>query len=299
MNGDRLHAAADRYRQAAAMHGPPPPVSSDATVDGGAPIEQLLRVLGLAANADDPMDEAQGAQGYAQRDAWATEAAAAFTGQDNAAASQLSSIAGAVAGAITGVLQPLSQLPQQMAQGATQAVQAAVSLVGQSDAGATTDALTDTGIDSRADDFGADGDPGEVADSGVSGSGGVSDTLPANGATAPMGVLGPAPVPSAATHPSAGTGPSAAQAVVRATPVPMSAPAMTGMPMMPPSAMPGSAADTKGETKRVATPSVHNGAPVQGRLTPTAADPAVSTRIDGRPVATRRARAEESAAEAL
>lgn len=64
-----------------------------------------------------------------------------------------------------------------------------------------------------------------------------------------------------------------------------------GMPMMPPGAMGGAGAqggDSKTETKRVVTPSVKNGAPVQGRIVapPTAAE--VVKRVQGKPVASRR-----------
>ena len=61
--------------------------------------------------------------------------------------------------------------------------------------------------------------------------------------------------------------------------------------MVPPGAMAGSAGsekDPKADTKRVSVPPVRNGAPVQGRLTTPPSLPAVTKKVDGKPVATRR-----------
>ncbi|MBS4728367.1 hypothetical protein MSM1_08445 [Mycobacterium sp. SM1] len=76
-------------------------------------------------------------------------------------------------------------------------------------------------------------------------------------------------------------------------PVPTAAPgaAMAGMPVVPPGALhgpgePGS--DAKADTKRVVPPSVKNGAPVQGRITAPPVTPEVTTRLQGKPIATRR-----------
>jgi hypothetical protein len=66
---------------------------------------------------------------------------------------------------------------------------------------------------------------------------------------------------------------------------------MAGVPMVPPGAMQGGATgdrDTKSDTKRVSVPPVPNGSPVQGRLTAPQITPAVTTTIDGKPVATKR-----------
>ena len=66
---------------------------------------------------------------------------------------------------------------------------------------------------------------------------------------------------------------------------------MAGVPMVPPGAMQGGATgdrDTKADTKRVSVPPVPNGSPVQGRLTAPQITPAVTTMIDGKPVATKR-----------
>jgi hypothetical protein len=66
---------------------------------------------------------------------------------------------------------------------------------------------------------------------------------------------------------------------------------MGGMPMMPPGAMAGAGgagSDSKPETKRVVTPSVKNGAPVQGRIVAPPSAPEVVKRVAGKPVASRR-----------
>jgi len=64
-----------------------------------------------------------------------------------------------------------------------------------------------------------------------------------------------------------------------------------GMPMMPPGAMQGAGgagSDAKPDTKRIVAPAVKNGAPVQGRITTPAANPEVTKRVDGKPIASRR-----------
>ncbi len=59
MTEGRLSASAGQYLQANGMNVPPPPITSDPLVTGTVPIEQLLRVLGLAANLGDPQDNAR------------------------------------------------------------------------------------------------------------------------------------------------------------------------------------------------------------------------------------------------
>jgi hypothetical protein len=66
---------------------------------------------------------------------------------------------------------------------------------------------------------------------------------------------------------------------------------MGGMPMMPPGAMAGAGgagSEGKTETKRIVTPSVKNGAPVQGRIVAPPTAPEVVKRVAGKPVASRR-----------
>lgn len=242
---DHLEADIERYLQAAALNIAPPPLPSDPLVDGITPIEQLLRVLGLAANADDLADNADGAELHAQRDTWTTQAAGAFAEQDGAAAQQLpgvfSSIAGALGAAATGLLQPLGQFPQLLLQGAEQAVQATSALIGSK--GADGPVPVDEPVPDLVDewpsdpvDFGGYADPGPVT---------VGPALPS---AAP--VLAP-PAASSATYPSASAGvPFTRTAVAAAAPAP--AAPMAGMPLMPPAALPGSGTEARTDTKRIA-----------------------------------------------
>jgi hypothetical protein len=307
MTEGRLSASAGQYLQANGMNVPPPPITSDPLVAGAVPIEQLLRVLGLAANLGDPKDNSESLEEHAERDAKTAEAAAKFPAQDENAAAEMkgvagqgeasqmaqqlpqmaSGIAGALAGAMGGALQPIAQIPQQLAQAAQQAMQAGMGMMQQ--AGGSPAQLDKASLDELPlDEYGAEagdlGTGGGASDTGLGGGGGL-------GGTAPTAMLGPPPVPSAATSPSS--------APVMATPAPAApAPAstpsggMSGMPMVPPGAMQGAAGsekDAKADTKRVSVPTVKNGAPVQGRITaPPPAPPQVVKKVDGKPVATKR-----------
>lgn len=305
MTGGQLNANAEQYLQANGMNAIPPPITSDPLVAGATPIEQLLRVLGLAANAGDPQDNSESAEEHATRDAKTSEAAAKFPAQDENAAAEMngvagqgdatqmgqqlpqmaSGIAGALAGALGGALQPLAQIPQQVTQGAQQAMQTGIGMMQQ--AGATADQLDDASLsDLPLDEFGLDtGDLGGSGGGGgdLGGGGGL-------GGTTPTAMLGPPPVPSAGTYPSS--------APVMPTPPPSAAPpaaaptaGMAGMPMVPPGAMHGAGGaekDAKADTKRVSVPPVKNGAPVQGRITTPPPAPQVTKKVDGKPVATRR-----------
>lgn len=322
MSGGQLNANVDQYLQAAAMNTPPPQIVSDPLVTGTTPVEQLLRVLGLAANLGDAQDNAESAEEHARRDALTTEAAERFAAQDEEAAGQLneiaeqadpvatpaqapvadqsaamaqqlpqaaSSIAGALSGALGGALQPLTQIPQQIAQGAQQAMQTGMGLL-QQVAPAEDASLSSIPADEfgAVDEFDAPGYGGEdfggAAGGGSVGGGGFP------GGTAPTSMLGPPPVPSASTAPSSSpmahiVAPGAAPA---ATPP---HPGMAGMPMIPPGAMAGANGvekDAKSDTRRVTVPPVRNGAPVQGRLTPPPVLPPVTKKADGVPVVTRR-----------
>ena len=200
MTGGQLNANVDQYLQAAAMNTPPPQIVSDPLVTGVTPIEQLLRVLGLAANLSDAQDNADSAEEHAKRDAKTTEAAEKFAAQDEEAALELdsvatqtdpvavqptadqatamvqqlpqaaSSIAGAVSGALSGALQPLAQIPQQIAQGAQQVMQAGMGLFQQAGVPAEDASLASVPVDeflSTPGDLGdlASGDLGADFDS--------------------------------------------------------------------------------------------------------------------------------------
>ncbi len=300
MSDGIFNADLDQYLRAAGIDGPPPVIASDALVAGLTPTEQLLRILGLAANADDPADAADSVAQQSDRDVGATESARAFATEDERAGADLNGtaaqmpqliagIAGAVAGALGGALQSLGQLPQALgqispAQGANQ-----IEMDGYRE-GAEPDLPFDEPFDAFADtDFGdtwaGGGGDGAAGDAGVAGGGlgGVPGTMA-------TGVLGPPPVPSAGTAPASAPALRISPPGTGAAPPPAAA-GMAGMPLIPPGAMnPATAGDkdAKTETKRVSVPTVRNGAPIQGRLVPPPAAPTVVKRVEGKPVATKR-----------
>lgn len=248
---EQLEADAGSYVRAASLNVAPPAVAPDPLVAGDTPVEQLLRALGAAVNASDPEDNAESADGHARRDAWTTEAAGTFSGQDMASATQvISSIAGALGGVATGLLQPLGSLPQLLAQGAQQAIHAATSLVGQ------RSPIDQTPAFEGAPDPAPDGiDLTDAGDTAVSPPVAVSPVLPA------------VPPPAAtATHPSALTTAPVAHVAV-APPVPAPAPSMAGMPMVPPAGLPATGIEPAkaAGTKRIAVGPVKSGKPVVSR----------------------------------
>ncbi|OYN81241.1 hypothetical protein [Mycolicibacterium sphagni] len=303
MSGGQLNADASQYLAANGMNLAPPPISSDPLVAGMTPIEQLLRVLGLAANLGDPKDNSESVEEHAKRDSKTAEAAAKFPAQDEQASGEMkgvagqgqadqmaqqlpqmaSQLAGALAGAMGGALQPLAQIPQQVAQGAQQAMQAGMGMMQQ--AGGASAQLDKASLSDPLGEFGET--PGESGAGGggsaVGGGGGI-------GGTSPTAMLGPPPVPSAATSPSSAN--TAMPPPRMATPTSAPAGGMGGMPMIPPGAMHGGAGgsekDAKPDTKRVSVPTVKNGAPVQGRITTPPPGPQVTKKVDGKPVATKR-----------
>ncbi|MGI9124257.1 MAG: hypothetical protein ACR2JM_05835, partial [Mycobacterium sp.] len=208
-----------------------------------------------------------------------------------------SAIAGAVSGVLGGLLQPLSQIPQQAAQGAQQALQTGLGLLGQENVDSITPVDEQNSLDSipLTDEFGLQAndpvDLGEFA-AGPAGTPDAGGFGGAGGDTTPTAVLGPPPVPTVGTAPSS----APTRAPAAPAPVPAAPPAgggLTGVPMVPPSAMGaagGGDKESRPDTKRVSAPAVRNGAPVQGRLTPPATMPPVTKTIEGRPVATRRVR---------
>jgi hypothetical protein len=346
--GGQLNADVDQYLLAAASNVPPPVIVSDPVIPGVTPIEQLMGVLGLAANAGDLRDNAQSAEEHATRGAKLTDAADKFSAQDQAAEQELnsvvqqadpaltqvasptgaaaaaaaepasamaqlpqaaSSIAGAMSGALGGALQPVAQIPQQIAQGAQQVMQTGMGLFQQAggamapvdDVGLALAPLGEdlglgagdlAGLGGGAGSGAAGGDLAGLAGAGGGGGGGDLAGLGAGGfgGTAPVSMLGPAPIPAASTAPSSSpltqiTPPAASTAA--------HAPGggMSGMPMVPPGALAGSAGadkDAKADTRRVSVPPVRNGAPVQGRLTTPPPLPPVVKKEDGAPVVTRR-----------
>jgi len=315
MTGGHLNANVEQYLQAAAMNTAPPVIVSDQLVTGTAPIEQILRMLGLAANSGYAQDNLDGITEYERRDVQANESAGMFAAQDAEAATGLdgiaapdqlaamtqqlpqaaAGIAAALAGALGGALQPLVQIPQQIAQGAQQVLQAGMGTGGEPGGDITPIDYPGMEADPWLDEFGSTAD--DAADFGSlggpdagfgpsmagGGSGGASGTAPAT-------VLGPPPVPSASTAPSAA--PPTPVAGPRSPAVGAThGPGMAGMPLVPPGAVGAAAAadkDSKTDTKRVSVPPVRNGAPVQGRLIPGPSLPPVTKQLEGKPIAARR-----------
>ena len=294
MSGDQLNADVQQYLQAAGLNVVPPSITSDPLVTGGVPIEQLLRILGIAANAGDPQDNAESLELHAERDAITTEAAAQFSAQDEDAAAAVSAlnpessqlaqqvpqlasgVAGALAGALGGALQPLTQMPQQLAQGAQQLMQTGMGAIQQSTA--TTNPV-DTADTALPDEFREELEG--VGDDGGQGGGEFEGT-------APTAMLGPPPIPSAGTFPSAAPF-TLTSSPGTAAPTPIPASGVSGMPMVPPGAMraDGADKDAKPDAKRIAVPPVKNGAPVQGRITLPPAP--VTKHVDGsKPVTAKR-----------
>lgn len=299
MSGDQLNAEVEQYLQAAGLNIAPPVITSDPLVTGAAPIEQLLRILGIAANAGDPQDNAESLEQHAERDAITTEAAHQFSAQDQNAAAEVSAvspegsqlaqqvpqmasgIAGALAGALGGALQPLTQMPQQLAQGAQQVMQTGMGAIQQ--AAGSADELDAADAAALPGEF----DPSFDDLSDATGSGAGTGT--GIEGTTPTAMLGPPPIPSAGTFPSAA--PFSLAMGSNASPTASApAPGVSGMPMVPPGAMraDGVDKDAKPVAKRISVPPVKNGAPVQGRIT--IPPPTVIKHVDGsKPVAAKRA----------
>jgi hypothetical protein len=285
------------------------------------PTEQLLRVLGLAANADDPQDNAESIDAQAERDAQAIAAAEAFATQDEQAATEVNSvaaqdqttqlaqqlpqlisgIAGAVTGALGGALAPLGQIPQQLAQAALQTGMGSYRGDGASDLRIDDPGALDAPpVDDFATDIpglsdaGLGGDGGGGDDFGDFGGGGLDGAAPGSGSapmtsTMPTGLLGPPPVPSASTAPASAPAVTTSLPNTASAPTPAGA-GMAGVPMVPPGAMAGTTGadkDVKADTKRISVPQVRNGTPVQGRLTAPPVAPVIK-RVEGKPVASRR-----------
>lgn len=314
MSPGRLEADVDQYRQAAAANTPPPALTPDPLVGGLSPIEQLLRVLGMAANLGDEQDNIDGADEHAERDTLTADAAGEFAAQDEDAATQLaqqvpqmaSGMVGSLAGALAAAMQPFAQIPQQLAQGAQQALQAGLGMVQQ--AGGSAE-LADLGLgeDAAVADlspeavdlgdpagFGDGAGPGADGAFGDAGGAGPAGGFSGGGGSSPGPALAPAVPPSAGTFPSSVRAPAPVPA---APPAHAAAPSggMAGVPMVPPAAMNAAAPgdrEARTDTKRVSVPPVRNGAPVQGRLTapPVPAEAAVAPvrTVQGKPIATRR-----------
>lgn len=215
MSDGHLTAIPEQYAQAAGRNIAPPLIPSDPLVAGASPIEALMRVLGLAANAGDSSDYDGSLEEYAARDLHTSDAAEGFAGQDHNAAAQMQAttqlipqLAAGIAGALGGVLQPLAQLPQQLSQGLTQGLTQAVQAgaLRQSDSAAA--GFDDLGEMDDADGShtGSDGDAlGEPFGTAAVGANGGANSAEAGrpGTTVPTAPLGPPAVPSPSTSPAA------------------------------------------------------------------------------------------------
>lgn len=316
MTDERLTADVGRYWQAAASNVAPSAVSSDPLIGGASPIEQVLRMLGLAANSGDLEDNAASTDEHARRAAMTSAAAGGFAAQDDLAAGDMTDIApgdqsaaaaarelpqlfagiaAAVAGGLSGILQPLGQIPQQIAQGAQQVLQAGAGLsptaglVGADEFGGSDDASLSGELAGEDLGFAADDFDSAVLPNGL---GRLEDITGIGGGPVPGGGAVPGVMLAAPATPSAATLPASAPGAPTPAPtahIPAAGAGMAGMPMIPPGGVTGAGVaerDAKADTKRIATPPVRNGAPVQGRIT--AAPPIITTTVEGKPVASRR-----------
>ena len=298
----KLVAIIEHYAQTHGLNLPPHQIVSDMVASGPSGVEQLLGLMGVTVNAGDPSDNLQAQQGQSQREAGLNYATTQFPATDQNSASNLAgvgaggkdpmsqftqllqgatSIGQGLTSSLTGAIQPFTQLATQIPQQGMQVMQGVMGAAGKgaggaaSAAGAVPEALGAAG-----------GAAGEAA--GLAGAGGGAGAGLAS--TAPASQLGPPPTPSAGTVPAS----SPTQPPVPAPPSEAAAGprgGMGGMPMMPPGAMAGAGgavSDGKTETKRIVTPSVKNGAPVQGRIVAPPTAPEVVKRVAGKPVASRR-----------
>lgn len=284
MDPEQLQIVLSQLAHALGMP-PPPPLTPDQIASGTSLMSQLLATLGLAGNAGDPTDLAAAQQGYAKRGEKTGDAMAKFPAGEQDSSKELEQLMGTVQQMPQQVMQTFSSLVSGLSQPINQAMQQASQITSQltsslGKAGQGTGLAGELPADALGDTLGAGG--------GALGAGGGGAGLA--GATVPAGNLGPPPTPSAGTYP-------ASSPIPPATPpsVPDAASGargqMGGMPMMPPGAAGGAGAggsDSKADTKRIVSPSVKNGAPVQGRITTPQAAPEVVKRVAGKPVASRR-----------
>jgi hypothetical protein len=284
----KLVAIIEDYARTHGLNLPPHQIVSDMVATGPSGIEQLLAMLGMSINAGDPADNTAAQAGQAGREAQLDDALTKFPATEEESAAQLAGVGGqeplsefggltqmasgmgqGLAGALSGVMQPFSQLPQ----AAQQALQTGLGAVQQA-AGSGAEAAEALPEELLGDGLGGVGEAAGGAGAGL-------------GGTIPASTLGPPPTPSAGTVPAS----SPTRLPPPPAPPPPAAPGggMAGMPMMPPGAVGGgSATDAKTDTKRIVGPSVKNGSPVQGRVTPPPVVPEVVKRVRGNPVPARR-----------
>ena len=297
----KLVAIIEHYAQTHGLNLPPHQIVSDMVASGPSGVEQLLGLMGVTVNSGDPQDNLQAQLGQSQREAGLGYATTQFPATEQASNSNLAGVGAGkdpmseftqlmqgatgigqgLTSSLTGLMQPFTQIAQQIPQQGMQALQAVMGVAGKAGAGGGAAAA---GAVPEA--LGAAGGAAGEAAGLAGGAGGAGAGL----GTTPASQLGPPPTPSAGTVPAS----SATQPPVPAAPSDAAAGprgGMGGMPMMPPGAMAGAGgpgSDNKTETKRVVTPSVKNGAPVQGRIVASPTAPEVVKRVAGKPVASRR-----------
>jgi hypothetical protein len=300
----KLVAVIEHYAQTHGLNLPPHQIVSDMVASGPSGVEQLLSLLGVSINADDPADNAQAQSGHAARDAGLNFATSQFPATEQSSASNLAGVGASgkdpmaeftqlmqgatgigqgLTSSMTGLLQPFTQVAQQLPQQGMQAMQAVMGVAGKgAGGGAAAASAIPEELGGAAGALGGGAAELGGAAGGVAG-GGLAGTAPAS-------QLGPPPIPSAGTVPASST---------TTPPVPPASPdsgvggrgGMAGMPMMPPGAMAGAGGqggNAKTDTKRVVAPSVKNGAPVQGRVVAPPNTLEVVKRVAGKPVASRR-----------
>jgi hypothetical protein len=289
--GDELLFELGQWLAAHGLNIPPPAITSDPVAPVQSSFDALLAAVGQAANSGDAADDTGAQAGHAEREAQLNDAMTKFPANEEESAQQLaeigaqdpmpqfgelaqtaSGIGQGIAGALGGMLQPVSQLGQQLPQAGMQAAQAGM---GALQHGAGSRAATAESI------------PGELLGAGESAGAGEGGGL---GSTMPAAALGPPPTPAANTIPASSP---ASQPAPQSAPASPAAPrgGMAGMPLMPPGAMGGGGGpdkDAKADAKRVVSPSVKNGAPIQGRIVASPTGVEVVKRVQGQPAATRR-----------
>ncbi|MCV7194250.1 hypothetical protein [Mycolicibacterium brumae] len=295
-----INADAVRYLELLGLP-PPPPIPSDPVLAGTVLTEWWAQVLQLAANWGDPADLERAATEQAERDLKASDAAAKFPANEEASAQRMdavtqgqsgsefaqqipqliSGLVGGITGGLGGLTQPLSQLPSQLGQFGQQLAE---QVSGSAESPQGYDELLPEDLGS----LGELGDLGDLGDLGLGGDEGSDGASPVG--AAPTAMLGPPPAQSAATVPTSARSLPAVTPTASA-PAPTTTPGVGGMPMMSPGPLAsaaGSTPDGAPATKRVSAPAVRNGAPVQGRIDLPPSAPAVTKRVDGKVVATRR-----------
>lgn len=264
---------------------PPPPLTPDQIASGTSLMSQLLATLGLAGNAGDSKDLAAAQKGYAKRGEKTGDAMTQFPAGEQDSSKELEQLMGTVQQMPQQFMQAFSSLLNGLSQPVNQAVQQASQITSQltgslGKAGQGAGLAGELPADALGDTLSAGG---EALGAGGGGAGLAGSTIPA-------GNLGPPPTPSAGTYPASSPIPPATPPSLPDAASGARGP-MGGMPMMPPGAAGGAGAgggDSKAETKRIVSPSVKNGAPVQGRITTPQTAPEVVKRIAGKPVASRR-----------